>query len=121
MMVDLLKPRFRFIASAGALIAALAVGPAVAQDAPPPTVRMGTFTFTSPEVHISSGTTVSWVNGSNDTHTVTADDGAYDSGDVPSGESFSMSFDEPGRYQYYCVYHGGPGLQDMSGVVIVDE
>src|SRR5438067_12122041 len=113
-MVDLLKPpRFRFIASAGALIVALGVGPAVAQDAPPPTVRMGTFTFMSPEVHISPGTIVSWVNGSNNTHTVTADDGAFDSSDVPSGESFSMSFDAPGRYQYYCVYHGGPDLQDM--------
>ena len=114
MMVDLLKPRFRLIASASSLIAALAVGPAVAQDAPPPTVRMGTFTFTSPEVHITSGTIVSWVNGSNDTHTVTADDGSFDSGNLDPSEGFSWYFDTPGTFTYLCSYHAW-----MTGQIVV--
>jgi plastocyanin len=61
-----------------------------------------------------SGDTVTWGNGSGRTHTVTADNGAFDSGDVPDGQSFSYTFTTPGTYTYHCTIHRG-----MLGVVSV--
>jgi len=117
----LLRParRLRGLALAGAFVAALAAGPAVAQDAGP-TVTMQPMTFAPPELHVAPGTNVTWTNPTAVEHTVTADDGSFDSGNVEPGAVFSMAFDTPGRYQYYCQQHGEPGLQDMAGVIVVD-
>jgi plastocyanin len=101
------------------LLGLLPAGPAVAQDAGP-TVQMQPRTFAPAELHVAPGTSVIWTNPSDVEHTVTADDGSFDSGNVEPGDSFSMTFDTPGRYQYYCQQHGEPGLQDMAGVIIVD-
>jgi plastocyanin len=71
------------------------------------------------EVEVSSGTTVNWTNDGDAPHTVTADNGSFDSGNMDSGDDFSETFVEPGRYPYFCEYHGGEGGEGMSGVVVV--
>jgi len=81
---------------------------------------MNADTFDQTEVHIAPGQTVVWNNPDIPTHTVTADDTSFDSGDVTPGTQFSMEFDTPGTYPYYCQYHGGPGGDGMSGVIVVD-
>jgi len=81
---------------------------------------MNADTFDQTEVHIAAGQTVMWTNPDSRTHTVTADDGSFDSADVTPRTQFSMEFDTPGSYAYYCQYHGGPGGDGMSGVIIVD-
>jgi plastocyanin len=96
------------------------VGSAFAQDADA-TVSMGMFSFTPMTIHVPAGGTVLWTNDSFLAHTVTADDGSFDSGSVDPGDSFSQLFDEPGTYQYYCEPHGSPGLHGMSGTIIVDD
>ena len=85
------------------------------------------------------GETVTWRNESGESHTVTAYEeslpvGAtyFSSGDLPSekaarsdlsagllteGEEFSVTFDEVGRYEYFCVPHEQQG---MRGTVIVE-
>jgi plastocyanin len=93
--------------------------PALAQGAAPP-INMRSDTFDVTEVHVAPGQTVMWNNSSNQTHTVTADDGSFDSGDVNAGANFRMEFDAPGSYPYFCEYHGGPGGDGMSGVIVVD-
>jgi plastocyanin len=103
--------------SAAALVFGFSGG-ALAQDAP--TVVENEFTFAPTELHVGAGTTVEWDNTSGNVHTITADDGSFDSGDQKPGASFQWTFDDPGRYQYYCQQHGGPGLTDMSGVIVVD-
>jgi plastocyanin len=70
---------------------------------------------------IPQGTTVVWTNSGSYPHTVTADDNTFDSGKMVQGDSFSFSFEEPGEYPYHCVYHGGPGGNGMSAVIIVTE
>jgi plastocyanin len=87
---------------------------------------------------VSAGEAVTWTNDSADAHTVTAEenslpDGAdyFASGDAPSqqaaedevaggllteGETFSVTFDTPGTYRYYCIPHRSEG---MTGTVIV--
>lgn len=71
-------------------------------------------------VTINAGDTVTWTQSGDAPHTVTADDGSFDSGQLATGETFSMRFDSPGTYRYYCTLHGGPGGEGMSGVVVVE-
>lgn len=52
------------------------------------------------------GTTVTWTNDDPDMiHTVTDVGGAFDSGFMESGASWSFTFDAPGEYEYYCLPH----------------
>src|SRR5690606_12514064 len=62
-------------------------------------------------------TTVVWQFEGRLGHTVTADDGRFDSGILPRGSQFRITFNEPGRYQYYCIPHGQPGGHCMAGVI----
>ena len=106
--------------AAFALCLLVPVGSAFAQDADA-TVDMVGLTFTPKVVHVNPGATVLWTNSSPLAHTVTADDGSFDSGNVDSGETFSTVFDAPGTYQYYCAPHGSAGLHGMAATVIVDD
>lgn len=71
--------------------------------------------------NVNVGTTITWVYNGSLPHTVTADDGSFDSGTLGSGDTFSFTFEEAGSYAYYCRIHGGPGGSGMSGIVNVTE
>jgi plastocyanin len=76
--------------------------------------------FFDPEaVHVPAGTVVEWPNEGRNAHTVTADDGSFDSGNLPPGAEFRLSFPKSGAYRYYCRYHGRPGGLGMAGVILV--
>jgi len=51
------------------------------------------------------GTTVTWQNVDRSTHTVTEDDDAFDSGNIPPGQSFSMAFPKSGTFRFHCTIH----------------
>lgn len=38
-------------------------------------------------------------------HTVTADDGSFDSGTLVGGQSFTFTFTKPGTFAYRCTIH----------------
>lgn len=78
-------------------------------------VRIHDFAFGPKEIHVRAGETVRWTNADPAVHSVTADDGAFDSGLLKEGEGWSRRFDEPGRYPYHCTPH-----PFMKGVVIVE-
>lgn len=67
----------------------------------------------------AQGDTVVWTQPGARVHTVTADDGSFDSGNLVAGQTFSRTFDAPGTYRYYCKIHGAPGGSGMSGVIVV--
>jgi plastocyanin len=71
-------------------------------------------------VRIAAGSTVEWTNDGRNHHTVTADDGSWDSGSLAPGAEFSRTFDRPGVYTFYCKYHGAPGV-GMTGTVVVGD
>jgi predicted lipoprotein with Yx(FWY)xxD motif/plastocyanin len=75
--------------------------------------------FNDDTLTVKVGTTVTWTNNGNFPHTVTADDGSFDSSTLGSGETFSFTFSKAGTYAYYCKLHGKPGGQGMSGEIIV--
>ena len=84
------------------------------------TVDIIDFDYSPGSVTVNVGDTVTWTQSGDEPHTVTADDGSFDSGEMGKGETFSMRFDSPGTYAYYCTLHGGPGGEGMAAVVIVE-
>lgn len=77
--------------------------------------------FAPAVLRVPPGTTVAWRNAGRNPHTVTADDGAWDSGNLPPGAEFRRTFDRPGVYRYFCVPHGFRRGRGMAGVVLVGE
>ena len=72
--------------------------------------------FVPPEISVSSeGNIVSWTNDDSIEHTVTSDDGSFDSGPISPGDTFDNTFDSPGEFGYHCSIH-----PFMTGVVIVE-
>lgn len=72
--------------------------------------------FTPPSVTVQVGDTVTWSNGGHNAHTVTANGGGFDSGNLNPGQSFSQTFTQPGTVAYYCKYHRSLG---MKGTITV--
>ncbi|HSM70972.1 MAG TPA: plastocyanin/azurin family copper-binding protein [Anaerolineales bacterium] len=71
--------------------------------------------FNESSVTIRVGTTVTWTNNDDSEHTVTADDGLFDTS-VVDGDTFSFTFTEAGEFPYHCEIHRG-----MQGEIIVVE
>ncbi len=71
-------------------------------------------TFAPAVLQVLVGDTVVWQNGDVTNHTVTADDGAFDSGFLSPGTTFSLSFPRVGRFDYHCTIH-----KYMKGEVVV--
>jgi plastocyanin len=78
-------------------------------------IRIVNLSFTPTELRVRAGTRVSWVNGDQVQHSVTADGGSFDSGLIDAGKSFERVFDRPGTYAYHCTPH-----PFMHGRVIVE-
>jgi plastocyanin len=57
---------------------------------------------------------VEWKNDDPLAHTVTADDGSWDSGLIQPGATWRRTFDRPGTYPFHCTPH-----PFMKGVVVV--
>lgn len=83
------------------------------------TIKIENFKYAQPVLTIAVGTTVEWENEDTAPHTVTADDGTFDSGNMNKGDQFKFTFTKPGTYPYYCTYHGGPGGTGQAGQIIV--
>lgn len=54
---------------------------------------------------VMAGTTVVWMNNDAIPHTVTSDNGAFDSGIINPGQTFRMTFSAPGTFTYHCNIH----------------
>jgi len=68
-------------------------------------VAVAGFAFSPDRIEVETGTEVAWTNDDPSPHTVTADDGSFDSGTLESGDGFSFRFDGPGTYRYACSIH----------------
>ena len=82
-------------------------------------VKLVNMTFTPAQLTVKVGTTVVWTSEDNAPHTVTADDGSFDSGNLKKGDSFKFTFTKAGKFPYYCAYHGTAGGGGMSGTITV--
>lgn len=90
-------------------------GDSVVDDEPTLTeVAVIDVSFEPANIEVPVGTTVEWTNDDPFDHTVTAQDGAFDSGTLSAGGTFSHRFDSPGEYEYLCAIH-----PSMTGTVTV--
>ena len=70
--------------------------------------------FGPSRIEVAAGTTIRWTNNDQMVHTVTADDGSWDSGPIEPGASWSRTFDAAGDHSFHCTPH-----PFMRGVVVV--
>jgi plastocyanin len=113
--------RSLFIGAIAAVIALTSIAQRATGDSPSGTaaatdthVSIDGYAFKAPKITIPSGTAVVWKNMDDDPHTVTADDGSFDSKGLGQGDTFRRVFSKPGTYPYHCSAH-----PYMKGVVVV--
>jgi plastocyanin len=90
--------------------------------APPPNVAAHTSTVDLPpsyrfepaHITVTAGTTVTWTNHDNFTHSVQVD-GQSEVHMLRPGESAQILFSTPGEYHYVCTLH----TQNMQGSITV--
>ncbi len=106
------------------LAAALLLGSVVgfagstASSAPaaPSEVNIQGFAFGPADLSLEAGATVTWTNLDGADHTVTQTGGlVFKSPDLATGDTFAVTFEEPGSYQYICKFHPA-----MRGTVTVE-
>jgi len=79
-----------------------------------PTIHMKNDAFSAGNVTVSTGSNVMWVNDDTKVHTVTADDGSFNSGDIQPGNSYNFTFKSTGTYAYHDAHNSS-----MTGMVTV--
>jgi plastocyanin len=72
------------------------------------------FTFAPTDLVVSAGDEVTWTNEDPAPHTVTAEDGSFDSGTLEPGQTFSVGLEGNGPVTYRCQIH-----PDMVGTITV--
>jgi plastocyanin len=95
--------------------------PAVRPGAEPDTTarevtaaRMVDFAFQPERLEVAAGTTVMWTNQGQVAHSVTADDGSFESGTIEPGARRAMTFSRTGTFSFHCTPH-----PFMRGVIVV--
>jgi len=91
-----------------------------AASGPTAAVNTGDNFFEPQTITVAAGTTITWTNSGLAPHTITADDQSWDSGRLDSAGTFSKTFDTPGTYGYYCMYHGAAGAGMFGTIVVTD-
>ena len=96
----------------------IVVQPAAAASAAPAAssvVSVAIASFSFPDtLRIKVGQAVSWTNNDAVPHTVTADDGSWNSGDIAAGKAYTLVFQKAGTFTYHCSNHPA-----MTGTVVV--
>ncbi|MGH2591623.1 MAG: plastocyanin/azurin family copper-binding protein [Actinomycetota bacterium] len=77
-------------------------------------VAIRNFAFAPAELAVISNTEVTWTNEDPAPHTVTAEDGSFDSGTLEPGQTFSVAVEGNGPVTYLCEIH-----PEMNGTIRV--
>ncbi len=102
----------RYFGSRSARTATARPSPAAGRDSVTAVVQ--DFMFRPARIEIAAGTTVVWTNGGQVLHTVTAEDGSFDSGPIEAGARAAITYSQPGTFPFHCTPH-----PFMRGEVVV--
>jgi plastocyanin len=81
-----------------------AAGPAVVAGAL--AIRIDNFSFTPAELRVPKGGKVTWINGDDVPHLIASADNRFKPSPVlDTGGHYTLTFDQPGSYPYYCSIH----------------
>ena len=70
------------------------------------TIDIHDFAYHPGNVSVPRGAEVTWLNDDKQDHTATEKDhAAWDTQIIHSGEPFTIRFDTPGTFKYYCTIH----------------
>jgi plastocyanin len=93
----------RYVRAASAAAPATMAAPEAGRDTVVIDIR--NLRYERPEVTVTPGTTVVWVNRDPVAHSVIADGGTFDSGLIDPGRRFAWTFGDEGTYTYHCMPH----------------
>jgi plastocyanin len=103
------------------IVAAVAVAitfgfttPSVAPSANGTQIDIKNFAFSPSALHVKAATTITITNSDPTSHTVTADNHAFDTGNLSAGAHARITIRLPGTYHYHCGFHSF-----MHGVIEV--
>ncbi|CAN5570969.1 hypothetical protein BH23CHL5_BH23CHL5_02460 [soil metagenome] len=66
---------------------------------------------------IEAGTTVTFYNNGSNWHSLAGDSGRIESGQIASGQSYSVTFNDPGTFRLICAHHLRQGMTAEVTVV----
>jgi plastocyanin len=76
--------------------------------------------FVPQTLTVPVGATVEWHNQDAVQHTVTSDQGLFDSGVLMPGKKFAFKFNAPGSFGYHCsIYSGMQGTITVKGTAVL--
>ena len=81
--------------------------------------------FQYTEIHIPVGGSVEWVGAGRNPHNAVAADGSWSTESVfgsllqLEGDAATLTYDEPGRWVFFCTLHGNAEGEGMAGVLVV--
>lgn len=96
-------PKWRVVIVAGLVAAGLTATHADAAGSA--AIGIKDFKFTPLALAVPVGTTVTWINHDEETHTITSANGAFGSTGLSHEDTFAQTFTRPGRYEYFCALH----------------
>jgi len=107
---------YRYLAALGLLVVAAtgiacssphgaATNAPTASPSGPPTIEIKGFSYHPQVLRVRVGTRIVVRNEDSAAHTVTADDGAFDTGIIQGGRSTTITVTEPGDHPYHCLIH----------------
>jgi plastocyanin len=85
-----------------------------AEAAADPALTIADFHFTPSTITVHVGESITWTNDGPSTHTATARDGSFNTGQLKKGQSASHTFTQAGTFAYYCQIH-----PFMHGTIVV--
>ena len=68
-------------------------------------ITIRSFAFSPTPLRVKAGTTIRVANADGTTHTLTADNGSFDTGNVDGGATATITVPSPGRFTYHCDIH----------------
>ena len=80
-------------------------GSSVVQGGAEANVTIEGFAFEAGNLEVPVGATVTWTNEDSAPHDATARDADWKTERLSNGESDTLTFDNPGSYDYYCSIH----------------
>jgi plastocyanin len=78
-------------------------------------VAIDNFKFTPASLTVSQGARITVTNRDSTAHTMTADNGSFDTGDIDPSSSATITLSKPGTIKYHCSIH-----PFMHGTLVVN-
>lgn len=109
-----LRALHRVFGAAAALLLIVASGDGYTAPPPAHIVKIDALRYSPPTIEVNKGDIIVWRNKDPFPHTVTAQNRAFDSGQIAEGKSWKFKAKQSGEFTYICTLH-----PTMKGTLIV--